>query len=97
MAYKSYPHSCYKYQIIDLSDEDHIDGKMFTDEMLSTMKITLKFWVLLKTTFGPENPTDEGNEAVYQIDLRSYDLPHPDSGRKNDLVESNHNPKCLRL
>ena len=95
MAYESSSHSCYKYQIVDLSDEDHLDGMMFTGEMLSRMKITLKFRVLLKTTFGPDNPKQEDNRAVYQVDLRSYDLPHPDSGRNNDFMESIHN--ILRL
>ena len=71
-------------------DKDHLDGNMFTGEMQSRMRITLRFWVLLKTTFGPDNPKGDGNEAVYQVDLRSYDLPHPDSGRKNDLNGSFH-------
>ena len=31
-----------------------------------------RFWVLLKTTFGPDNPKHEGNLPVYQIDLRRY-------------------------
>ena len=88
MAYQSFPYSCYKYQIVDLSDEDHLDGMMFTGEMRSRMKITLKFWVLLKTTFGPDNPRDEGNEAVYQIDLRSYDLPYPETGRLRAIEAS---------
>ena len=34
--------------------------------------VALRFWVLLKTTFGPDNPKHEGNQAVYQIDLRRY-------------------------
>ena len=34
--------------------------------------LVLRFWVLLKTTFGPDNPKHEGNQAVYQIDLRRY-------------------------
>ena len=36
------------------------------------MHFLLRFWVLLKTTFGPDNPKHEGNQAVYQIDLRRY-------------------------
>ena len=28
--------------------------------------------MLLKTTFGPDNPKHEGNLAVYQFDLRRY-------------------------
>ena len=86
IAYQAGSYSCYAYQIVDLLDEDHLDGRMFTREMLSRMKISLKLWVLLKTTFGPDNPKHDGNKAVYQVDLRRYDYSHPDSGRKNDFM-----------
>ena len=38
----------------------------------SNVIFALRFWVLLKTTFGPDNPKHEGNLAVYQFDLRRY-------------------------
>lgn len=41
-------------------------------QMILLRPLVLRFWVLLKTTFGPDNPKHEGNQAVYQIDLRRY-------------------------
>lgn len=43
--------------------------RLFTEEMLSTMQISLKFWVLLKTTFGPNNPENDGTKALYWITI----------------------------